>query len=127
MFHLRTNQFPQMKKLILLALIGTLVQSCYAQENILVLEPTQSMCITGKGAGQDAAINPFSDRDCYALVQNLGENNLTARVQQNGQIIQMIKVLPDENRRVMLKQGHELYFDCEGNTKAQVDFKQSKP
>ncbi len=30
-----------------------------------VLDPNQSMLMTGKGLGQDATINPYLGKDCY--------------------------------------------------------------
>jgi hypothetical protein len=47
-----------------------------------VLEPSQSMIMTGKGVGQDATINPYYGKICFALVKNIGQRKFSIRVQQ---------------------------------------------
>jgi len=42
------------------------------------LQPSQSMSITGKGPGQDAAKNPFEGEDCLVLVENIGKVTFAA-------------------------------------------------
>ena len=39
-----------------------------------VLEPSQSMIMTGKGPGQDATINPYFGEDCFAIIKNIGKS-----------------------------------------------------
>ena len=56
-----------------------------------VLEPSQSMIMTGKGAGQDATINPYYGQDCYALIQNIGKRKFSVRIQKDGEIINLKK------------------------------------
>ena len=88
------------------------------------LSPDQSMLMFGKGAGQDATINPYEGEDCYALVKNLGEVPFSIRIQQNGKIIETIPVQADENRKIKLLVGYELYLDSESGSmaKASVDY-----
>ena len=91
-----------------------------------VLEPSQSMIMTGKGSGQDAIINPFYGEDCYAIVKNIGERQFSIRVQKDGAIIEEITILKDEVKEVALLRGYELYLDPnpKGTTKASVDYKE---
>ena len=96
-----------------------------AQEAILELEPSQSMSITGKGAGQDAAINPFSDRNSIGIVENIGENDFTIRVQnKEGKVIESIIIKPNTTKEIRLLKGYELYFDSTMKAKAKVGFKE---
>ncbi|SMG47143.1 hypothetical protein SAMN05661096_03356 [Marivirga sericea] len=89
-----------------------------------VLEPSQSMIMTGKGSGQDATINPYFGQDCYAIVKNIGKREFSIRVQQEGKVIEEISILKDEVKKVKLLKGYELYLDPnpEGRAKASVDY-----
>ena len=89
-----------------------------------VLEPSQSMIMTGKGSGQDGTINPYIGQDCYAIVKNIGKREFFIRVQQDGKIIEEISILEDEMKKVKLLKGYELYLDPnpEGIAKASVDY-----
>ena len=43
----------------------------------------QSMCMIGKGKGQDATINPYADEDySYALIENIGSVEFQIRVEK---------------------------------------------
>lgn len=90
------------------------------------LDPLQSMLMTGKGPGQDGAINPFAGQDCYAIVENMGKNEFSIRIQQNGEILDTVPVSKHEKKKVKLLKGHELYLDAEaqGKVRAKVDFEQ---
>lgn len=89
-----------------------------------VLEPSQSMIMTGKGSGQDGTINPYIGQDCYAIVKNIGKREFFIRVQQDGKMIEEISILEDEMKKVKLLKGYELYLDPnpEGIAKASVDY-----
>jgi len=89
------------------------------------LDPAQSMIMTGKGPGQDATINPYLGKDCYAVVQNTGKLTFSIRVQQQGRIINEIPIQNGEVKRVKLLKGQELYLDPnkEGKAEAVVDYK----
>jgi hypothetical protein len=93
-------------------------------QTIIELGSVQSMCITGKGPGQDGAINPYTDKDSIAIVENIGENVFEVRVQQKGKIIEQFEVKPKETVNVNLYKDYELYFDSDLFTKAKVDFKE---
>lgn len=91
-----------------------------------VLEPSQSMIMTGKGSGQDATINPFYGEDCYAIVKNIGDRQFSIRVQKDGDIIEEITILKGEVKEVALLRGYELYLDPnpKGTAKASVAYKE---
>lgn len=76
-----------------------------------ILEPSQSMIMTGKGPGQDGTINPYFDQNCYAIVKNIGKRQFTIRIQQDGKIIEEIAIQKGELRKVKLLKGYELYLD----------------
>jgi hypothetical protein len=89
-----------------------------------ILEPSQSMIMTGKGPGQDGTINPYFGQDCYAIIKNIGKREFTIRVQQAGNIIEEISISKAELKKVKLLKGYELYLDPnpEGIAKASVDY-----
>ena len=90
-----------------------------------ILEPSQSMIMTGKGPGQDATINPYFGEDCFAIIKNIGKRMFTVRVQQNGTIIKEISIQKGDQIKVLLLKDYELYLDPnpEGIAKASVDYK----
>ncbi|NNK83360.1 MAG: hypothetical protein HKO92_09565 [Flavobacteriaceae bacterium] len=89
-----------------------------------ILEPSQSMIMTGKGTGQDATINPYFGEDCFAIVKNIGKRPFSIRVQQEGKIIKEIPIMKGELIKVKLLKGYELYLDPnpKGIAKARVGF-----
>ena len=89
-----------------------------------VLEPSQSMIMTGKGPGQDGTINPYFGQDCYAIIKNIGELEFSIRIQQNGKIIEEISILKGDRKKVKLLKAYELYLDPnpKGTVKASVDY-----
>ncbi|MDP5169319.1 MAG: hypothetical protein NWR72_03685 [Bacteroidia bacterium] len=112
-----------MRKLVQLLMLVLALQACSASESIFGLSPQQSMCITGKGAGQDAAFNPYSNSKSLAIVKSLDENPFSIRVQMNGEVLENIEVLKNETKEVVLEKGYELYLDSEFASKARVTFK----
>ncbi len=115
-------------------LIFTLCLTClmhyhtFAQSEF-VLEPSQNMLMTGKGAGQDATINPYYGQDCYAIVENMGAAEFSIRIQQKGKIIDTIAILENETIKVKLLKGQELYLDSnpEEIVKVKLDYKEIEP
>lgn len=97
-----------------------------AQENIIELEANQSMSISGKGPGQDAAINPYLDEESIAIVKNLGEHNLELRLQKEGEIKKIIPLEPGLSLEIELAPGLELYFDTYYKGKAAIRFKKAE-
>jgi hypothetical protein len=114
-----------MKKVILIfgLLLLTSIQATAQTE--FVLEPSQSMIMTGKGPGQDATINPFYGETCIAIVKNIGELSFTVRIQQKGKIIRELSIEKGESKNVELLRDYELYLDPNpvGISKASINYK----
>lgn len=115
-----------MKNILILVFSLLLFQACSNKNSIFILEPSQSMSITGKGIGQDAAYNPYSNGNSIAIVKNIGENSIDARIQEKGKIIEILTLQPTESRNILLLKGYELYLDSDLASKAKVNFKDSK-
>ncbi len=91
-------------------------------QNTFELEPSQSMLMTGKGPGQDAVKNPFTDQDCVAIVDNIGEKPFSVRLQSKGEIVEIIELKPHTSRKIEFLKGYELYLDTDYVTIARVEF-----
>lgn len=113
-----------MKSLILAVSFLFVLQLEVVAQTEFILDPSQSMIMTGKGPGQDGTINPYSGQDCFAIVKNIGEREFSIRVQQAGKIIEEISILKGETKNVKLLKGYELYLDPNPNgvAKASVDY-----
>ncbi|WP_019037344.1 hypothetical protein [Psychroflexus tropicus] len=84
------------------------------------------MAITGKGPGQDAAINPYEGQDCLVLIENIGAVSFSARIQQKGQKdLSSKNIAPGTSQTLSLPKDYELYLDTtdEGTGKARLLFK----
>lgn len=84
------------------------------------------MLMTGKGPGQDGAINPYYGKECIAIVKNMGESDFSVRIQKRGTIIEMIPVPGNETKKIKLLADHELYIDANDDQKInlELDFKE---
>ena len=113
-----------MRTLVFTIFLMAFTQLEVTAQTEFVLEPSQSMIMTGKGPGQDATINPYIDQDCNAIIKNIGNRSFSIRVQNNGKIVEEIAILKGEVKKVKLLKGYELYLDPnpEGKTKASVDY-----
>ena len=100
-----------------------LMLACGTQSTVIELPAAQSMSITGKGPGQDAAINPFSDSNSVAVVKNLGPAPFSIRIQDKNGDYREIRTTPGETREVLLPVGYELYFDSALETRVRVSFR----
>jgi hypothetical protein len=112
-----------MKKLATILFASAMLVACTPSKSIFELSPSQSMSITGKGPGQDAAFNPYGDNKSVAVVRNIGEHGFMIRVQEQGTIIRRIPISPKEKKEVVLEEGYELYLDSELASKARLIFK----
>jgi hypothetical protein len=83
------------------------------------------MLITGKGPGQDAAINPFSGENSLAVVKNLGTAPFSVRVQDKAGSTEEFMVPPGESREIFLLAGKELYLDSSLESRARVSFQKA--
>ncbi|GAA0732542.1 hypothetical protein GCM10009430_45780 [Aquimarina litoralis] len=113
-----------MKTIILVISLVFAVQLEVIAQTEFVLEPSQSMIMTGKGPGQDGTINPYIGQDFIAIVKNIGKRKFSIRVQENGKIIEEIPILKGDIKKVKLLKGYELYLDPnpKGIAKASVDY-----
>ena len=113
-----------MKKITLIIALILFIHFEGKAQTEFVLEPSQSMIMTGKGPGQDGTINPYFGQDCYAIVKNIGKREFSIRVQQGEKIIEEISIAKDELKRVKLLKDYQLYLDPnpEGIAKASVDY-----
>ncbi|KAA2216891.1 hypothetical protein [Maribacter flavus] len=113
-----------MKKSILATCLLFLLYLEVSAQTEFVLEPSQSMIMTGKGTGQDANINPYFGEDCYGIVKNIGVRPFTIRIQQTGNVIEEIPIEKGETKKLKLLKGYELYLDPypKGLAKARVDY-----
>ena len=111
-----------LKTLMLLISIFFIIQSELIAQITFVLEPTQSMIMTGKGPGQDGTINPYFGKDCYAIIKNIGKRTFSIRIQEDGKIVEEIPILKGDIKKVKLLKDYELYLDSnpKGIAKASV-------
>lgn len=116
-----------MKNIIcsLLLLVGGIV-TVSAQDNATSIElsENQSMCITGKGPGQDGAINPYAnDKRSFAVVENTGDSALDIRISRDEGKVEIITVEAKKTVQVELKKNHVLYLDSTKKGVAKISFK----
>ena len=111
-----------MKKLLIFSLFTFLFSYTGFSQTVLDLDPSQSMLVTGKGKGQDGAINPFSNGNSIAIVENVGDNVFTLRVQMDGEIVHTMDVQSGNTEAVKLMKGYELYIDNDQRGKASIKF-----
>ena len=100
-----------MKTIVFIISLIFAVQHEVFTQTEFVLEPAQSMIMTGKGPGQDGTINPYLGQDCFAIIKNIGKRKFTIRLQQDGKIIEEIPILRGEVKKVKLFKAYELYLD----------------
>jgi hypothetical protein len=81
------------------------------------------MIMTGKGPGQDATINPYQGQNCIAVVENLGENSLSVRIQSKGEIRKTVPLDPKTSKEIDLPKNYELYFDTEKEATVRISYK----
>lgn len=115
-----------MKNLLLLFSLSPLLFACSPKSTVIVLESNQSMCITGKGQGQDGAINPYTNRNSIAEVENLGENTFSVRVQEDYEVLETITLEAGEKQSIPLSPGKEIYFDSDLPAEAGISFVKAK-
>ncbi|AXG70153.1 hypothetical protein KORDIASMS9_02392 [Kordia sp. SMS9] len=100
------------------------VSHSYAQKEktIFKLKPSQNMLMTGKGPGQDGAINPYTDRNSIAIVENVGKNEFSIRLQYEGKVVRTVALAAGKTTKVGLPKGSQLYFDTEAETTVKLEF-----
>ena len=96
-----------MKKLILLLFIPIVSFS-----QTFELSNGQSMCMIGKGIGQDATINPYANEELsYALIENIGMVKFNIRVESIDEERRELIIKPKDIVVVKLYRNNILYFD----------------
>ena len=114
---LKTNT---MKKLVLILMFIPLVSLGQSFE----LTNAQSMCMIGKGEGQDATINPYADEDySYALIENIGLVKFQIRIESSEKDIKQFLIESNNIIVVKLNKNDVLYFDALTFEKAEVKIK----
>ena len=84
----------------------------------------QSMCMTGKGAGQDATINPYADEEfSFALVENMGAVEFQIRIESPQRASKEFPIQPKGLVVIKLNREDILYFDSLTKEKAQATIK----
>ena len=110
-----------MKFLFTISISLLLLSSC-SNDSIFEFDGTQSMLMTGKGPGQDGAINPFFGQASIAKVRNLGDNILQVRIQEGATFIENVVVSPGEKKSIDLKGSYQMYVDTDAAAKARIRF-----
>ena len=106
-----------MKKLLLLLLFIPLVSLGQTFE----LTNGQSMCMIGKGKGQDATINPYSDEEySYALIENIGLVEFKIRVESIKNAIREFIIKPSDKVVIKIYKAEILYLDSLTLNKAEA-------
>lgn len=104
-----------MKTLLLVCFLA--VAQCGLSQTF-ELTDGQSMCMLGKGKGQDATINPYQDLDySFAIIENIGAEDFNIRVKRSAfsdqrAIVRQTLIQPNETFKIKLLKGSELYFDA---------------
>jgi hypothetical protein len=112
-----------MKKLFVVLFTILLSNYSAVAQDVIELDGNQSMCIAGKGAGQDGAINPYLDSDSVAIVENIGKNSFSIRIQTKEALVKTITIAPSEIKEVSLLKDQVLYFDSDLEAIASVAFR----
>ncbi len=109
-----------MKKLLQLLLFIPLISLGQSFE----LTNGQSMCMIGKGQGQDATINPYADEDySYALIENIGSVEFQIRIESKEKRIKQFPIKPSDLVVIKLYRNNILYFDALTLEKAEAKIK----
>ena len=109
-------------KILFTISIAILLFTACSSDAIFQFDGSQSMLITGKGPGQDGAINPYYGQASIAKVRNLGDNILQVRVQEGKTLIENMVVSPGEKKSMELKGSYQMYVETDVATKAKIRF-----
>ena len=96
-----------MKKLLILLLLPL-----FSFSQTFELTNGQSMCMIGKGVGQNATINPYAIEEfSYALIENIGAFKFNIRVESIDKERREFIIKPNDIAVVKLYRNDILYFD----------------
>lgn len=111
-----------MNKSYLIALLFPLLT--YAQT--FELKNGNSMCMLGKGTGQDATINPFGGADSYATIENLGTIEFGIRIEIEKKEVREFLIKPKEVFKIEIPKSSVFYVDSVDRKTAIVKIYYSK-
>lgn len=98
-----------MKKLLFILLLVPIVSFGQTFE----LTNGQSMCMIGKGQGQDATINPYADEDySYSLIENIGSVEFQIRIESIEKDLKQFLIKPNDKVVIKLYRNNILYLDA---------------
>lgn len=84
----------------------------------------QSMCMIGKGPGQDATINPYAEEDySYALVENIGAVAFQISIESLEKELRQFLIKPNALVVIKLYSDNVLYFDALTTEKVKASIK----
>lgn len=84
----------------------------------------QSMCMIGKGPGQDAIVNPYAEEDySYALVENIGAVAFQIRIESLEKELRQFLIKPSALVVIKLYSDNVLYFDALTTEKVKASIK----
>lgn len=84
----------------------------------------QSMCMIGKGEGQDATINPYADEEySYALIENIGSVEFQIRLESIEKNLKQFSIKPSDKVVIKLNRNNVLYLDALTLEKAVANIK----
>lgn len=67
----------------------------------------QSMCMIGKGEGQDATINPYADEEySYALIENIGSVEFQIRLESIEKNLKQFSIKPSDKVVIKLNRNN---------------------
>ena len=99
-----------MKKVIL---ISFLLIVAHSHGQTFEITDGQSMCMIGKGKGQDATINPYADKDySYALIENIGSVDFGIRIELHEGDLKQFLVKSNDKVVIKLYRNSILYIDA---------------
>ena len=99
-----------MKKVLLISLLFIVAHS---HGQTFEITDGQSMCMIGKGQGQDATINPYADKDySYALIENIGSVDFGIRIELNEEDLKQFLVKSNDRVVIKLYRNSVLYIDA---------------
>jgi len=109
-----------MKKILLVLLFVPLIS--FGQSFELI--NGQSMCMIGKGKGQDATINPYADEDySYSLIENIGSVEFQIRIESIEKDLKQFLIKPNDKVVIKLYRNNILYLDALTLEKAEARIK----
>lgn len=112
-------------KQIIFALLLITGSICFSQAKTeFTFEPDQSMCITGKGAGQDGAINPYYGSNSTAIVKNIGETAFYVRVKDEKGKSTSTQINAGDTQKFTLLKGAILFVDSTQKALATITFEE---